>query len=187
MVWWIGGSNEIAEAIAQIPRNSDRAVAIIAAAILERHITAAIKRRWRTAPNTSSSMLATEGPLGNFGPKVDLVYLMGLISAEAHADLKAIKKIRNKFAHYLDVDDFESQAIKSLSQNLTHFENFVLKDDERSGPNPPRKLFYVVGTDAYIQTAKGRYITAVQVYSMIFGPDWDGVYLPPVNIPTSIY
>ena len=34
MVWWVGGSKTIEEAIQQIERNSDRAIGIIAAAML---------------------------------------------------------------------------------------------------------------------------------------------------------
>jgi hypothetical protein len=81
MVWWVGGSKTIQEAIQQIERNSDRGVAIIAAVMLEEHITNAIKRRWRDSHATVGRMLRVDGPLGNFGPKIDLVFLMGLISA----------------------------------------------------------------------------------------------------------
>ena len=101
MVWWVGGSKTIEEAIQQIERNSDRAIGIIAAAMLEEHITNAIKRRWHESPATVRRMLQVDGPLGNFGPKIDLVFLMGLISPEGHRDMTLIKKIRNKFATIL--------------------------------------------------------------------------------------
>src|SRR6202035_1300875 len=106
MVWWVGGSKPIEEAIKQIERNSDPPIGIIAAAMLEEHITNAIKRRWHESPAMVRRMLQVDGPLGNFGPKIDLVFLMGLISADGHHDMILIKKIRNKFAHYLDVDTF---------------------------------------------------------------------------------
>jgi DNA-binding MltR family transcriptional regulator len=187
MVWWIGGSSKIEQAIAQIARNSDRAIGIIAAAVLEEHITNAIKKRWRDSPKVADGLLQIEGPLGNFGPKIDLVFLMGLISPEGHQDMKIIKKIRNKFAHNLEVDTFETPLIKGWCFELSHFEKFVLKDEEMRGPNPAGKIFGVAGMNEKLQQPKGRYLVAVQLYSMLFGADWSGIYMPPVTLPTPIY
>ena len=49
-----------------------------------------------------------------------------------------------------------------------------------------RKIFGTAGMDEKLKTQKGRYIVAVQVYSILFGADvFD--YIPPPNIPTPIY
>jgi DNA-binding MltR family transcriptional regulator len=188
VVWWIGASNKIAAAVRQIGENSDRGVAIIAAAILEERLNDAIKRRWVDSPTAVQRMLQVDGggPLGSFGPKIDLVYLMGLISADGHKDMKIIKKIRNKFAHYIDVDTFETPTIKNWCFDLKHFQNFVMTDAELQGAPIPKKLFGVVGMDANLQIAKERYIVAAQVYSALFGGD-QSPYLPPVDIPTPLY
>jgi DNA-binding MltR family transcriptional regulator len=180
MVWWVGGSDTIADAIRQLERNSDRAVGIIAAAMLEEHITNAIKRRWRDAPVAAQRLLQIDGPLGNFRPKIDLVFLMGLISPEGHQDMRLITKVRNRFAHYLDVDTFETPIIKGWCFDLKHFQNFVLTDAEMAGAPKGKKIFGVGGMDQLLTTAKGRYLTAIQFYCMIFGPEWPGVYMPPI-------
>jgi DNA-binding MltR family transcriptional regulator len=188
MVWWIGGNDEIHKAIQRLETESDRSVGIVAAAILEGHITSAIKRRWHDHPVTIQRMLQIDGPLGNFGPKIDLVFLMGLISPEAHHDLTLIKKVRNKFAHYFDVEGFDTPVIKGWCFDLRYFEKFVLTDAEMQGaPKGTRKLFGSVGIDEKLKTAKGRYLTGVQFYSMLFGPEWPGVYMPPVVKPTPIF
>jgi hypothetical protein len=127
MAWWIGASKEIADAIEQLERSSDRAVAIIAAVILEQYITAAIRRRWCNNSKVAEAMLRVDGALGNLGPKIDLAHLMGLISVDGHKDMTLIKKIRNRFAHYLDVDTCDAPLIKGWCCDLTHFEHFVLK------------------------------------------------------------
>ena len=44
-----------------------------------------------------------------FSNKIDLAFLLGLLTKEAHRDLKTMKDIRNKFAHNLEVKDFQSQ------------------------------------------------------------------------------
>jgi len=187
---WIGGRPErsgvIFDAIRQLERSSDRAIAIIASAILEEHMTNVIKRRWQQHPTTIARILHPEGPLGSFGPKIDLVLLMGLISSEGHADLKLIKRIRNRFAHYLEVDNFETPEIRSRCFELKHFEKFVLTNAEMSGPTPPKKLFGIAGMDEKLKTPGGRFIVAVQVYSVLFGGDFPA-HLPPPNVPSPIY
>jgi hypothetical protein len=110
-----------------LERSSDRAVAIIAAVILEQYITAAIRRRWCNNSKVAEAMLRVDGALGNLGPKIDLAHLMGLISVDGHKDMTLIKKIRNRFAHYLDVDTCDAPLIKGWCCDLTHFEHFVLK------------------------------------------------------------
>jgi DNA-binding MltR family transcriptional regulator len=186
MIWFVGGSDEIYRAIQKIETDSDRAVAIVAAAILETHITNAIKRRWRE-DEKADWMLRADGPLGSFGPKIDLVFLMGLISPEGHRDMTFIKKIRNEFAHELTVEDFNTPLIKSWCFDLKHFQNFVLTDAEMAGAPKKGKIFGRAGMDAELKTAKGRYLTAVQFYSMIFGPEWPGVYMPPINKLTPLF
>lgn len=188
MVWFVS-SDTVHSAIRQLEHNSDRGIAIIAAAILEEHITNQIKRRWCDAPATVRRMLHVDGPLGNFGPKIDLVFLMGLVSPEAHQDMVLIKKVRNKFAHYLDVDNFESPVIRGWCFDLKHFENFVFKDEEMKigAPAIPKKIFGVAGITEQLKTAKGRYMVAIQVYSILFGPDWPNTYLPRTAIPSPIY
>jgi hypothetical protein len=112
---------------------------------------------------------------------------MGLISPEGHQDMILIKKIRNKFAHYFEVDGFETPEINGWCFGLKHFENFVLTDAEMQGAPKARKIFGVAGMDAKLKTPKGRYITAIQFYSMIFGPEWPGAYMPPINKITPLY
>jgi DNA-binding MltR family transcriptional regulator len=187
MVWWIGGNEEIHKAIQRLEQESDRSVAIIAATILEQHITEAIKRRWHDHPTTINRIMQIDGPLGNFGPKIDLVFLIGLVSPEAHQDLVYIKKVRNRFAHYLDVETFDTPLIKGWCFSLQHFSNFVLTDEEMQGAPKAKKVFGSAGMNERLKTAKGRYLTAIQLYSMIFGPEWPGVYMPPIVKPTPLF
>lgn len=186
MVWFFR-SKTVGEGIRQLEKNSDRGVAIIAASILEEHITSQIKARWCNAPTTVKRMLQPEGPLGSFGPKIDLIFLMGVVSAQAHQDMVLIKKIRNRFAHHLDVEDFESPMIKAWCFDLQHFTNFVYTDEEMGGAGVPRKLFGAGGMNDRLKTSKGRYIVAVQVYSLILTPSMPSNYVPPPNLPTPFY
>jgi hypothetical protein len=184
MVWWIGGSEVIGSAIRQLEQSSDRAVAIIAATILETHLTTAIKTRWQPHPITIGRMLQPEGPAGSFGAKIDLALLMSLISFNGHHDLTIIKKIRNRFARHLEVDNFETPEIRQRCFELKHFTKFVLTDAELQGPTTTAKLFGSAGMDAKLQNSKERCIVAVQAYSVIFGYQ---LLRPPMQLIQPIY
>jgi hypothetical protein len=62
----------------------------------------------------------------------------------------------------------------------------VLTNCELSGLAPPKKLFGITGMDEKLKTPGGRFIVAVQVYSVLFGAVFTA-YLPPPNVPSPIY
>lgn len=62
------------------------------------------------------------GPLGDFGVKVDLGYLRRIYSKGAWKELDTITKIRNAFAHKMEVRDFSYEQMRGLANNLTLWE-----------------------------------------------------------------
>ena len=65
MVWWVGGSKTIEEAIQQIERNSDRAIGIIAAAMRSQFgadSVALIHRLGRLEIGETSVLIAVSSP-----------------------------------------------------------------------------------------------------------------------------
>jgi DNA-binding MltR family transcriptional regulator len=69
------------------------------------------------------------GALGPFSTKIDLAYLMRLLSDEAYKDLTNVKNIRNDLAHKLDHDSFDVPSIRDRCKN------FILVD-RHVGPIP---------------------------------------------------
>ncbi len=126
---WILADGEQAAAIDSIDGASDRAAAIIAGSLVEIRLTAAIKMHLKVSnEKIESNLFRPSGPLGSFSNKIDLAFLMGIISERAHKEISTIKDIRNKFAHYLDIVDFESQHIKDKCINLTFATELILSD-----------------------------------------------------------
>src|SRR5262245_34620919 len=104
---------------------SERALGIIAATLVEIHLTELLKRSQISEKTTSSratvkqTMFNSECPLGSFSAKIRLAYLMGMISEEAYKNLVTMKEIRNRFAHRLNISQFSHQEISSRCFNLT--------------------------------------------------------------------
>ena len=53
--------------------------------------------------------------LGRFSTKIDLAYMMSILSDDAYKDLTNIKNIRNDFAHQLEYDVFDLPAVETAA------------------------------------------------------------------------
>jgi DNA-binding MltR family transcriptional regulator len=67
-----------------------------------------------------NDLLDKNKPLGTYGARCDLVYLLGLINNDLHKDLKTIGKIRNEFAHSHLKMTFKDENIKKLCKKLSY-------------------------------------------------------------------
>ena len=54
------------------------------------------------------------GPFSSFASKILAAYTIGWIDSDVFHDLELLRKIRNKFAHTIDVKHFEDVAVKKL-------------------------------------------------------------------------
>ena len=122
--WFVEGPDEIA-AVKDLDGMSDRAAAIVAAALVETRLSLALKSRLQQDKAVVERMFRASGPLGSFATKIDLAFLMDLISKEAHSDLVIFKSIRNDFAHQLHALDFSAERIKSDCYRLRLIETQV--------------------------------------------------------------
>jgi len=94
--------NRFREAISEIEAsNSDRAAVIVASAFLEDHLTRVLQARMHENEKISREMFRASGPLGNFGTKIDLGFMIGVYGEKVRRELQIVKEIRNEFAHKL--------------------------------------------------------------------------------------
>ena len=98
---------------------SDRANAVVGGAFVELHLTHFLKSRMVKDRKVIEEMFKQSQAFADFGAKVDLGYLIGVYSKRAHKELTTIKRIRNYFAHQLDLKSFERDDIRDHCQNLT--------------------------------------------------------------------
>ena len=107
-----------AERTAFYDHSSDRAMGVVLGAIVENHLTEVLRLLMRREEDVARELFHPSGPLGPFGTKIRLAYMLRIIGPELYRDLIAVNKIRNKFAHDLGVVSFDAPPIKDWLQNM---------------------------------------------------------------------
>lgn len=114
----------------EFQHESDRATAILGAAFLDEQLLQLLNEFLIDDETEVQELLNTERPLGSFGPRIRAAYCMGLMPKEHFNDLKAIKEIRNKFAHQLHGLSFEHESIVKACDKLQTPKPFVSRHTE---------------------------------------------------------
>ena len=96
---------------------SDRVCAILGGTFADVALQKAIRKSLKNTAHIKD-MFNAKSELSGFLAKTELAFGMGLIGEQPRSDLKKIGQIRNKFAHNLDINSFESQAIKDICAQL---------------------------------------------------------------------
>ena len=118
----------------QVEFDSDRAAGIVAGSIAERRLEQALRSRLRTdQPGISKQLFRPSGALGPFSVKIELSYLLKILTDEAYRDLVNLKNIRNDFAHDLELDSFDLPSVRDRCRNFALVDNHV-------GPVPQSSL-----------------------------------------------
>lgn len=125
-------------AIQEIVNSSDRGIAIVGGAYLDSTLERTVLERLRK-DGVAQKILRVNGPLGSFESKIDILYLLYGIEAPVRDALYAIKNIRNKFAHDLNIASFDSDdkkivgGFQQLTLHLTHefFPHHLVPIDSR--------------------------------------------------------
>jgi hypothetical protein len=109
---------EIHEALSELEHASPRGAAILGAAFVDENLTRLLKSKLKQDKKLLDDMFEPSRPLGSFGSKINLAFLMGLYSEEARTELDIIKNIRNKFAHRI-APSFASPLIRERAMTLS--------------------------------------------------------------------
>jgi DNA-binding MltR family transcriptional regulator len=177
--WLVSGDDDVNTAIRQIEKDSDRAAAMIAASIVEVRLTSAIQHGFQNHEDIILKLFRPSGPLGPFSNKIDLAYLLGLVSTKAYEDLVNMKNIRNDFAHKLDVLDFSTPSIRDRCANFRLVDEMVgdisREEIEELMKNPPSPeaetphLARFIGATEALKKARQRFIMSAQILSWGLG------------------
>lgn len=96
-------------------RESDRAAAIVVAAMLDEALTLLLQKRLLAPRSRTADILNGErAPLHSFSAKIDAAHQLGLISGYMARDLHLMRKIRNEFAHQSLELNFGPRSLRSL-------------------------------------------------------------------------
>ena len=93
-------------ALKEIKTGSDRVAGIVTPAFLDDLPGIVLRNHLHQNDELLNDMLKPGGKLGEFGIKIDMALLLGIISDRARKDLHRIRRIRNEFAHNAGLDSF---------------------------------------------------------------------------------
>ena len=97
-------------------KESDRACAVLGAALLDARLESLYSRRLRTFKD---ELLSNSRPLGAFSARIKVARALAWISEDVRFDLDQIRSIRNEFAHNFDHElSFANQAITDKCRTL---------------------------------------------------------------------
>lgn len=96
---------------------NDRSIAIIGATFLDTILEHILLAFLADDEKNMQQLIRFDQPLGTFSSRIKMVYCLGLIYKPVKDDLELVRKIRNEFAHSLDVS-FDDQHIKDWCRNL---------------------------------------------------------------------
>jgi hypothetical protein len=100
--------------ISSLKMVSDLTAAVTAATLLEGALERALAKRMSRLTAAEHNKLFHSGPLRNFQPKVDMGRALALFGAETEADLRAVAKVRNEFAHSFSDVAFTTPKISKI-------------------------------------------------------------------------
>jgi hypothetical protein len=104
---------ETLDALNEMDSADDRTAAIVGLAFLEINLALAIMARLRDIDGIEQKHLF-DNPLsllGSFSAKIAIGYAQNLFGENVRSDLKNLKNIRNRFAHYLEVRNFDNPEV----------------------------------------------------------------------------
>jgi len=162
--WFVETDEEIA-ATEEMEATSDRAAAIVVASLVESRLTTALQMEMIDDQKVVNDLFRTSGPLGSFSAKIDLAYLMQIVSADAYRDLLTMKKIRNLFAHDIAPLSFDTSPLKDLCQNFRLIELMMCDMEEEEVAMPaPRFTLKITDYRQHLAHPRGRYLLAGRLF-----------------------
>jgi len=164
------------DAFEQIEFDSDRAAGVVAGSIAERRLEDALQSIMKTdRPEIARNLFRPSGALGPFSTKIDLAYMLHMLSDDAYKDMVNLKNIRNDFAHDLGMDTFEVPSVSDRCKNFVLVDRHVGSvpglSHENDETNTVRPNPYIGLPDykAKLAEARFRYMMTAQLLSFRLG------------------
>jgi hypothetical protein len=111
---------ETNEVLNEMDSGDDRTCAIVGHAYLENNLVLAIMSRLRDMNAQEQKTLFDEplSLLGRFAAKIEIARALNLFGDRVQQDLNNLNRIRNRFAHYLEVRKFDHPEVSDLCDLL---------------------------------------------------------------------
>jgi len=141
---------------------SDRACAVLGAALLDARIESLYARRLRAF---GDELLKHSGPLGPFSARIYIARALAWISDDVYFDLDQIRSIRNEFAHNFDHElSFSNQSIADKCRTL-RVAKVLLEANENAAslPHPNLSAAVIRGMGAVFEPPRQRFEVTVEM------------------------
>lgn len=110
MTWAVFHNEAHYQAVGEILLSgSDRVTAIVGGSLLDEALHRTLSERFRDDKDTTKKLLKANGPLGNTGPKIDVLYQLYAFEKPVRNAMYGLSGVRNYFAHNLSTS-FDSNA-----------------------------------------------------------------------------
>ena len=127
---------------------SDRACVILAASLLDAAMLNILKNALVPNPSSSDSLFdGANAPISTFSSRIDLLYRIGIISANMNRDLHLVRKIRNQFAHNITGCDFNESSVRdrvSLLANSSNYQDIPNEWKVKFPDTPKGKFLFTI-------------------------------------------
>jgi len=110
---------ETTKTFRELEKSPDRVAAIVGGAMLDQQLQDALIRRFCYSKGTQK--LFFEGAASETNAKIQLAYLLQIISEEARDNLVAINTIRNRFTQRLSIRSFDHKDLAAVFMDITFY------------------------------------------------------------------
>ncbi|WP_098743521.1 MltR family transcriptional regulator [Paenibacillus sp. EZ-K15] len=121
---------------------SDRGCALLAVAFLDNLIQKLLQKYFIDNKQVVDNIFTGTGALSSFSSRIELAYLLGLISPDTRRDLNLLRKIRNEFAHSMEILSFQDQRIEARCKEL---KNNIQTDEQDARSMFVTTVFRIAG------------------------------------------
>lgn len=145
---------------------SDRACAVLGAAMLDYRLEMLFRRRLR---HSVEELLSPRGELGTFAARIRVAHALAWIDEDVQFDLDRVRDVRNRFAHAWDHTlSFGTQSIADRCRSL-RVANVLLEAHEKAASNPHPKLSASVirGMGSVFEPPRARFEVTVEMLAQL--------------------
>jgi hypothetical protein len=117
---------DLGELIAQLSKNAEAGTALVTVAVIDEWLQKLLLAAMRRLSNTEAEkMFGANRFLYDVAPKADIAYAFRLLDEETYRNLRAVKAVRDLFAHTSEQIHFNSPEIIRACQALPGFKKGI--------------------------------------------------------------
>ncbi|MBE9112147.1 hypothetical protein IQ273_22340 [Nodosilinea sp. LEGE 07298] len=104
-------SDSFLDLFLELVYESDRAAVVLGAAKLDELLRELLESQLIPPRNSKDNFTDSDGPLGTFSARAQAAYRLGLLSEDVASKIDSFRRIRNEFAHRIDIGKIEDAPI----------------------------------------------------------------------------